>query len=476
MPNIMNNDIIPVIMAGGSGTRLWPLSREMYPKQFISLPGHSESLFQKTLERANALTSNTPLIICNENHRFLAAEQLRQVNKLNKNIILESEGKNTAPAIALAAFHAQSFGNDPLLLVLAADHLIQDINSFRAAINNAEPTANQGKLVTFGVTPVNPETGYGYIQKGEVLNDNTHQVKRFVEKPDRATAQIYLDSGEYLWNSGIFLFKSSVYLNELKKFRPDIFKACQESYERIKSDMDFLRIDSSIFNTSPSESIDYAVMEKTTMAAVVSLNATWSDVGSFSSLWEISNKNDQENALFGEIIDYETENSFIYAESGVVAALGVKNLVIVQTKDAVLVADKNNVQNIKKIVEKLKYSEKIEAKFHSQVFRPWGHYESVDKGSRYQVKRITVNPGEKLSVQMHHHRAEHWIVVSGTALVTLNEIETLLTENQSIYLPIGAIHALENPGKIPLEMIEVQVGSYLGEDDIVRYSDKYGRL
>lgn len=468
-------DLLPVVMAGGSGTRLWPLSREQYPKQFLTLPGQDCSMLQMTLARLDGLTDSLPLVISNEAHRFIAAEQLRQVGKLGNNIILEPVGRNTAPAIALAALQAQRNGSDPLLLVLAADHMIQDIPAFQAAVQYAQPLAAAGKLVTFGIVATAPETGYGYIRRGSSVGTHAYEVAAFVEKPSLEAAEQYLRSGEYDWNSGMFLFRASVYLQELGTHRPDILAACKQALLAPLNDLDFIRVDSPTFTACPSDSIDYAVMEKTPHAVVVPLSASWNDVGAFSSLWEVCDKDADGNAFYGDVFTHNTRNTFVQAETGLVATVGLRDIVVIQTKDAVLVAERDQVQDVKKIVEQLKNLKRPEAQLHRQVYRPWGHYDSIDSGSRHQVKRIMVNPGAKLSVQMHHHRAEHWIVVSGSALVTLDGKETLLTENQSIYLPIGAVHALENPGKIPLELIEVQVGPYLGEDDIVRFSDKYGR-
>lgn len=472
---MLNSQVLPVVIAGGSGTRLWPLSRGLHPKQFLTIPGQEQSMLQMTLARTFGLTDANPLVICNESHRFLVAEQLRQVGKLSNNIILEPSGRNTAPAIALAALQAQLKGEDPLLLILAADHMIGDVPAFQTAIQKAIPLAQSGCLVTFGIVPTAAETGYGYIQRGTRLHEYAFEVARFVEKPDQDTAEHYLASGEYDWNSGMFLFQASVYLKELEIYRPDILDSCKKAMTGTLHDLEFIRINALAFNECPAESIDYAVMEKTQRAVVVPLSAQWSDVGAFSSLWEICDKDINGNVFHGDIIDHNASNTLVLAETGLVAIVGVHDLVVIQTKDAILVADRHQVQDVKKIVEKLNSNDRPEALLHRQVYRPWGHYDSVDSGVRHQVKRITVNPGAKLSLQMHHHRAEHWVVVSGTALVTINQQESLLTENQSIYLPIGAVHSLENPGKIPLEIIEVQVGSYLGEDDIIRYNDIYGR-
>jgi mannose-1-phosphate guanylyltransferase len=468
-------NILPVIMAGGSGTRLWPLSRELHPKQFLTLPGEQQSMLQMTVSRLAGLTQAFPLVISNEAHRFIVAEQLRQLEQLRGNILLEPVGRNTAPAIALAALQATRDNADPLLLVLAADHVIRDTAAFHAAVRCAVPLAEQGRLVTFGIIPTAAETGYGYIRRGKPLSDGAFEVAGFVEKPDAKTAEGYLASGEYDWNSGMFLFRASTFLRELQTHRPDILAACQAALSAPQSDLDFVRVDATAFAACPSDSIDYAVMEKTTQAAVVPLAAGWSDVGAFSALWDVSSKDANGNALQGDVLTHDTHNCLVEAESCLVATVGLRDTVVIQTKDAVLVAPRDRVQDVKKIVEQLKAQDRSEYRLHRQVYRPWGHYDSVDNGGRYQVKRITVNPGAKLSTQMHHHRAEHWVVVKGTARVTLNGVEKYLTENESVYLPVGAVHALENPGKIPLELIEVQVGAYLGEDDIVRLEDRYGR-
>lgn len=467
--------LLPVIMAGGSGTRLWPLSRELHPKQFLTLPGQRQSMLQSTVARLQGLTENFPLVISNEAHRFIVAEQLRQLGQLHGNILLEPAGRNTAPAIALAALHATKDNQDPLLLVLAADHVIRDVAAFQKAVRAALVLAQQDRLVTFGIVPSAPETGYGYIRRGAALGEDAYEVAAFVEKPDLKTAESYLTSGQYDWNSGMFLFRASVFLRELATWRPDILDACKKALGTTQSDLDFVRVNAEAFTACPSESIDYAVMEKTAHAAVVPLAAGWNDIGAFSALWDISSKDGDGNALQGDVIAYNTKNCLIQSENGLVATVGLQDTVVIQTKDAVLVAARDQVQDVKKIVEKLKAAGRSEYQLHRQVYRPWGHYDSVDAGGRYQVKRITVNPGAKLSMQLHHHRAEHWVVVSGTARVTLNGVERLLAENESIYLPVGAVHALENPGKIPLELIEVQVGAYLGEDDIVRLEDRYGR-
>ncbi|AKH67838.1 mannose-1-phosphate guanylyltransferase/mannose-6-phosphate isomerase [Spongiibacter sp. IMCC21906] len=465
-----------VIMAGGSGSRLWPSSRGLYPKQFLSIP-NQETMLQATLSRVQGL-SNSTSVICNEEHRFIVAQQAQEMGEKLGSIILEPVGKNTAPAIALAAFDAldSSDGAAPLLLVMAADHVIEDVAAFHAAVSVAKLQAEAGKVVTFGIVPESPHTGYGYIQRGVESGDGAYAVSRFVEKPDEATAQSYLDDGGYYWNSGMFLFAADVYLAELKAFRPDIYDACEKAYLGKSRDVDFLRIDADAFKACPDESIDYAVMEKTDKAVVVPLSAGWSDVGAWSSLWEIGDQDASGNVSSGDVLSHNTSNSYIRAEHRLVATVGLDNIVVVETNDAILVAAKDQVQDVKKIVESLKAQGRSEVSQHRHVYRPWGVFDSIDNGERYQVKRITVKPGAKLSVQMHHHRAEHWIVVSGIAKVTNGDKELMLTENQSTYIPVGVVHALENPGKIPLELIEVQSGSYLGEDDIVRFEDRYGRV
>ncbi|HFY0733596.1 TPA: mannose-1-phosphate guanyltransferase [Citrobacter amalonaticus] len=473
--------MIPVIMAGGSGTRLWPLSRVLYPKQFLSFDNEL-TMLQSTVSRLNGLSDELPFIICNEQHRFIVAEQLRTLKCLDKNIILEPVGRNTAPAIALAALlaKASASSHDPLLLVLAADHAIQNEEAFCNAVRLAIPLAENGKLVTFGIVPDKPETGYGYIRRGEALNDAdkfaTYKVSEFIEKPSLEKAKEYISEDGYYWNSGMFLFRAGKYLEELKKYRPDILDVCMKAITNINVDLDFIRVEEKIFSTCPDESIDYAVMERTTDAAIVPMDAGWSDVGSWSSLWEISAHNTDGNVHHGDVIVHDTENSYVYAESALVATVGVKDLVVVQTKDAVLVANRNAVQDVKKVVEIIKADGRHEHYAHREVYRPWGKYDSIDAGERYQVKRITVKPGEGLSAQMHHHRAEHWVIVAGTAKVTINGKIKLLGENESIYIPLGAIHCLENPGKIPLDLIEIRSGSYLEEDDIVRFEDRYGRV
>lgn len=466
----------PVIMAGGSGSRLWPLSRQLNPKQFLPLADQQLSMLQATICRLKGLACAQPLLICNEQHRFLAATQLEQLGMDDTRILLEPCGRNTAPAIALAAIKLATAGQDPLLLVLAADHRIADIAAFQDSIQAAIPLAEAGKLVTFGIVPGSAETGYGYIQQGVRLNDRAFTVNRFVEKPDAATAHAYVESGEYFWNSGMFLFRASRYLEELADHRPDILTACREAALGKAYDMLFTRVDAEAFAACPDESIDYAVMENTADAVVVSLDAGWSDIGSWSALWDISDKDAAGNALQGDVLAHESRNTLVRADHRLVATLGVDDLIVVETKDAVLVAHRDRVQEVKALVEKLKATGRQEPISHREVYRPWGVYDSIDHGHRYQVKHITVKPGAKLSLQMHHHRAEHWIVVCGTARVTNGDKTYLVTENQSSYIPIGQVHTLENPGVIDLQLIEVQSGSYLGEDDIVRFEDRYGRV
>ena len=461
-----------VIMAGGSGTRLWPLSRAAHPKQFLALHG-DDTMLQATFKRLDGLDIQSSVTICNEEHRFFVAEQLREIDKLGS-IILEPVGRNTAPAIALAALSSPE-GEDPLLLVLAADHVIQNEAAFTKTVMNAIPLAESGKLVTFGIVAHEPNTGYGYIKKGESQGPG-FAVDAFVEKPSIEVAKEYLESGDYFWNSGMFLFKASRYLEELKKHRPDIYEACQLSMEGTSQDNDFLRVNELAFDACPSDSIDYAVMEKTDDAVVVPMDAGWSDIGSWSSLWDISEKDGNGNATYGDVMLHKSNNCYVRTDGKLVAAIGVDDLVIVSTKDVLVVAHKDSVHDVKVVAQQLKAKSRTEWEHHREVYRPWGKYDSIDSGDRYQAKRITVKPGAKLSVQMHHHRAEHWVVVSGTAKVTNDEKTFMLSENESTYIPVGVIHALENPGKVSLEIIEIQSGSYLGEDDIVRFEDIYGRV
>jgi mannose-1-phosphate guanylyltransferase len=467
--------VVPVVLAGGVGSRLWPLSRESFPKQFLNLVNPERSMLQETLSRLEGLPVAEPLVICNNEHRFLAAEQLRNKVKLSGNLLLEPCGRNTAPAIALAAWHELSLGNDPILLVLPADHLITDLESFHERVIQALDLATQNGLVTLGIVPSHPETGYGYIEKG-AAGSSGFKVSRFVEKPDDKTAQRFFDSKQFLWNSGMFVFKASVYLDELNKHRPKIYEASRRAAKTISPDLDFLRVDESAFADCPAESIDYAVMEQTDNAFVIPLDAGWSDIGSWQSLWQTLEKDTNGNVHRGDVVAKNSHNNFVFCESGLVATLGLKDCIIVQTKDAVLVANKDNVQEVKAVVEELSVAGRSEHKLHREVFRPWGKYDLVDVGNTFQVKKITVNVEQKLSLQKHAYRSEHWVVVSGQARVTLNDDIFMLSKNESIYIPVGAIHALENTGKEPLELIEVQSGDYLGEDDIIRFEDRYGRV
>ena len=461
----------PVLLSGGTGTRLWPLSREAYPKQFLPLAG-DDTMVQATWRRVAPLTAAAPIVVANEEHRFLVAEQLRQIGAPTPAIVLEPVGRNTAPAIAAAALQALAHGDDPLLLVLPSDHVVRNEEGFRAAVVAASAAAEAGALVTFGIVPDAPETGFGYIQAQ--AGEGVRQVLRFVEKPDAATAQSYLQAGGYYWNSGMFLFRASRYLEELRKFQPEIVEAVGRAFAAARSDGDFIRLDKQAFAASPSDSIDYAVMEKTADAKVLPVDIGWNDVGSWSALWEVAERDADGNAHRGDVIAVDSRNTYAYARR-LVALVGVDDIVVVETDDAVLVARKDRVQEVKQVVAQLKQSQRSQAVLHRKVYRPWGAYDSIDTGERFQVKRITVKPGGVLSLQMHHHRAEHWIVVSGTAKVTRGEETLLLSENQSTYIPLGVTHRLENPGMVPLELIEVQSGSYLGEDDIVRFEDAYGR-
>jgi mannose-1-phosphate guanylyltransferase len=465
--------IVPVILSGGSGTRLWPLSRKLHPKQFINLVNET-TLFQDTILRLPEDVAE-PLIICNEEHRFLAAEQLREIGKKTKGIILEPEGRNTAPAVALAALQFINKGEDPILLVLSADHLIKNIEAFHQSITIASELAENNKLITFGVVPDKAETGYGYIEANINNTDDYYSIKSFTEKPSQKNAKKYLDSVNYLWNSGMFMFKASVYLSELEKFEPEILSACKKSCTTENIDSDFIRIDNDAFHQCPNESIDYAVMEHTKNGVVVPLDANWSDVGSWSSLWDIKTKDNNDNVSEGDVFLEDVKNTYTYSSNRLVSVIGVSNLVIVDTQDALLVADKQQTHNIKKIVARLNNDKRSEVDNHRKVFRPWGYYDSVDSEEGFQVKRIVVNSGAKLSLQKHKYRAEHWVVVKGVALVTCGDKIFELVENQSTYIPQGSLHRLENHQDIPLEIIEIQTGSYLGEDDIIRFEDDYQR-
>ncbi len=465
--------MIPIILSGGSGTRLWPLSRKMYPKQFLSLL-HDETMLQRTLKRLEQLEHAAPTVVCNDEHRFIVAEQARQIGVDDLSIILEPFGRNTAPAIAVAAVHAAQQTDNPVLLVLTADHEIPDQQAFTDVVNQALPLAEAGKLVTFGIVPTYAATGYGYIRRGDATG-NGFIVDEFVEKPDRATAEHYLASNEYYWNSGMFMFRAQAYLDELEKFNPAMVSHCRQAAANMSEDIGFLRLDAEAFASCEADSIDYAVMEKTALACVVPMDAGWSDIGSWSSLWEQGEKDAHGNATRGDVLTSDTENSIVHAESRLVATVGVSNLVIVETQDAVLVADKEKAQEVKQIVAKLALENREEENFHRIVYRPWGSFDSVDEGEGYKVKRISVKPGARLSKQMHHHRAEHWVVVRGTARVFRDDEIFDLHENESVFIPLGTTHYLENPGDEPLDIIEVQSGDYLGEDDIVRFDDIYGR-
>ncbi len=499
--------LIPVILSGGAGTRLWPLSRELYPKQLLALTGE-RTMLQQTVVRLEGLGASAPVVVCNEAHRFLVAEQLRQLNVEPRAMVLEPFGRNTAPAIALAAHAALkgapagAEGADPVLLVLPADHVMRDVPAFHRAVRTALGAAEQGQLVTFGIVPTAPETGYGYIRRGAPIGSSggvpagtaggasgggsagrsggssagtAYRIERFVEKPQVERAREFLASGDYYWNSGMFMFRARRYLQELERLAPHIAKVCEAAFRGAKADLDFMRVDAKTFDPCPSDSIDYAVMEKTSDAVVVPLDAGWSDVGSWSALHEASEADAHGNVSRGDVICEDSQGCYLYSESRLVSAVGLKDHVVVETKDAVLVAPKDRVHDVKKLVYRLKQQGRYEHSLHREVFRPWGSYDSIESGPRFQVKRLKVKPGATLSLQLHHHRAEHWIVVAGTARITRGEEVFLLEENQSTYIPIGVKHRIENPGMIPLHIIEVQSGSYLGEDDIVRLEDRYGR-
>lgn len=465
--------LIPVILAGGTGSRLWPLSRALFPKQFHTIFGE-RSLLQNTLSRAARITREPPIIVCNHEHRFLVAEQCRAIGIDWRSIILEPEGRNTAPAIALAALDCGTT-QDAQLLVLPSDHLIEDDAAFGAAVTLAQAAAQEGALVTFGIRPSHPETGYGYIcAPGAVVGDPATPVSSFVEKPDAAAARTYVDSGDYFWNSGMFVLGAKQYLEELQTLSPDMSSAVLAAHQTGRVDLDFFR-PGDAFVQCPADSIDYAVLEKTTKAMVVPVGFAWSDVGSWSAIWEASQRDEDGNHLQGDVFAVNTQNSYVLAQHRLVGTIGVDNLVVVETADAVLIADREQVQDVRTIVQRLEKCGRDETVTHREVFRPWGSFESIERGERYQVKRIKVKPGERLSLQMHHHRAEHWIVVRGTAEVTRGDETFTLAENESTYIPLGVKHRLMNPGKVTVELIEVQVGAYLGEDDIVRFEDVYGR-
>lgn len=478
--------LTPVILSGGSGTRLWPLSRENQPKQLLALTSQ-HTMLQETARRLEGFAAQSggcgrTIVVCNSEHRFMAAEQLRAANCADACIVLEPVGRNTAPALTVAALAAVGDGSDPILLVMPADHVVRDRDAFQAAVAAGLPAASGGALVTFGIVPTRAETGYGYIRTGIRRDDGALKVFAFVEKPSRERASAYVDSGEYLWNSGLFMMRASVWLKAVRELNKEMSGACSAAYAGAKHDVDFVRIDADSFAACPSDSIDYAVMERLAErdglgieAVVVPMSAGWSDVGAWDALWDVMEKDDAGNACRGDTILENCENSLVYGGDRLVAAVGLNNVIVVETADAVLVADKTRTQDVKKVVGRLKAEGRSLADTHRKIYRPWGWYDSIDFGERFQVKRIVVNPGAKLSLQMHHHRAEHWIVVKGTAEVTNGDKVFLLSENESTYIPLGHLHRLANPGKVPLEIVEVQSGSYLGEDDIVRFEDTYGR-
>lgn len=479
------NILLPVILSGGSGTRLWPLSRESYPKQLLELIG-TTSMLQQTAQRTRRLSGEitvaAPCVVCNVEHRFITAEQLRAGGTPASAILLEPVGRNTAPALTLAALHVSGDLDDPILLVMPADHVISDQAAFHLAVKTALPAAMSGVMVTFGVVPTRAETGYGYIRFGALHDSGIYALDAFVEKPDAHSAQQYLESGQYLWNSGMFMMRASVWLKAVGLLQPSMLSACRDSLAAGQVDADFVRVDQRAFSACPSDSIDYAVMEKLPGApefeipvGVVPLEAGWSDVGAWEALWDVLDKDAAGNAVQGDAVLESTHNSLVFASSRLVATVGLENIVVVETPDAVLVSEKRHAQDVKKIVAHLKSNGHTLADTHRKVHRPWGWYDSIDAGDRFQVKRIVVKPGARLSLQMHHHRAEHWIVVRGTAEITNGDQVMLLSENESTYIPLGHVHRLSNPGKVPLEIIEVQSGSYLGEDDIVRFEDTYGR-
>jgi len=469
--------LYPVILSGGSGSRLWPLSREHYPKPLLPLVS-DKTLLQETACRLDGLPGlGDAVYVCNEEHRFLLAEQVVQIGKTPATIILEPEGRNTAPALTLAALYLVKQDPDAMMVVMPADHVMTEPQQFITAVEQGSDNAEQGALVTFGIVPESPETGYGYIKRdAQIGNSAAYAVARFVEKPDQQTAEQYVSEGDYLWNSGIFLMRADRWLDEISQYRPDILKNCRDAMNKGVQDSDFFRVDKQLFHACPSDSIDYAVMEKTDRAVVVPISAGWSDIGAWSALWKVCPQDADGNVIQGDVLVEDTHNAFLVAQHRCLATVGLDNIVVVETADAVLVASKDKAQDVKAIVDRLKDSGRDESKMHRQVYRPWGSYEGIDAGSRFQVKRLSVKPGAQLSLQMHHHRAEHWIIVKGTARVTCGDQVFTLHENESTYIPIGEKHRLENPGNIPLEVIEIQSGSYLGEDDIVRYEDVYDRV
>jgi len=468
--------IIPVILSGGSGTRLWPLSRKQYPKQYLPLVGDN-TMLQETILRLNGLDNLAdPIIVCNADHRFLVAEQCQQVDIKNPTILLEPIGRNTAPAIAAAALQSLKVTDDAVLLVLSADHVIQDVGAFHQAINIASSQAQDGKLATFGIVPTDANTGYGYIKSSADSNDGAHKVEEFVEKPDLKTAESYLEQGNYLWNSGMFMFKAATLIDELTTHSPEIVTSVNDAVDNAAQDLDFIRLNEQAFESSPSDSIDYALMEKSDNVVVIPLDAQWNDIGSWSALYDIGTKDSNGNVIQGDVFTEDTTNTYIHANHHMVATIGVQDLVIVDTPNATLIATKDKVQEVKKIVEQLQEQGREESSCHRKVYRPWGWYDSIEVGLHFQVKRLHINPGAKLSLQMHHKRAEHWVVVSGTATAINGEEVLTLKEGDSTYIPIGTTHGLENKANEQLEIIEVQSGTYLGEDDIVRFEDIYGRV
>lgn len=467
--------ITPVILAGGNGTRLWPLSRTSFPKQFTALV-NKNTLLQNTLQvTKNLLNCEAPIIVCNNEHRFIVAEQMRAMDFFNAQILLEQSPHNTAPAIALAALFALRNEKDPILLVLPSDHHITDTEYFATTVKDAIPVVTQGKLVTFGVVPNCPETGYGYIKPGKALATGGFAIQNFVEKPEKELAQQYIDSGEYYWNSGIFLFKASAFIKELKTYQPEILTICEQTLSQAHIDTDFIRLAENALHDCPNISIDYAVMEKTKHAAMMPLKTGWTDLGNWKTLWNVQPKDEHENVIEGDVLSIDSNHCYLHAKQKLLVTLGVSNTVVVDTPDAVLVADIERSQEIKMVVEKLLAEQRVETKLPHRVHRPWGSYQIIDEAARFQVKHLSINPGQALSLQVHHHRSEHWVVVEGTARITRDEEVFLLSENESVYIPYGVKHRLENPGKIQLNLIEVQVGSYLGEDDIVRFEDVYQR-
>ncbi len=469
--------ITPVILSGGAGTRLWPMSRESLPKQLLPLASEHTMLQQTAVRTVSETQFNPPIVICNAAHRFIVAEQLRAHAIAPRAIVLEPAGRNTAPAAAVAALMLQAEDPGALILLLPSDHLIADTDGFREAVRIAAGAAASGALIAFGIKPERAETGYGYIHRGAAMADHpgVYQIAEFVEKPDAATAEAYLSGGAHDWNSGMFLFSATTFIEELRRLEPQIVECCQKSIDDAATDLDFIRLAPEAFGASPSKSIDYAVMERTDRAAVVPAEIGWNDVGSWTALWEIGSQDSSENVLLGDVVVLDSTRSYVRSEGPLVAALGIEDMVIVATQDAILVMPRDRAQDVKKIVDDLKLRGREEATMHPRIWRPWGFYQTLHAGERFQVKRITVNQGASLSLQMHHHRAEHWIVVNGAALVRNGDKEFVLNENESTYIPPTAVHRLSNPGKVPLNLIEVQSGSYLGEDDIVRFEDDYGR-